>query len=72
MNGRVVCAKTVFVIPVVDRNLDIINIASHNQAIDTQTLMDTEASIKPITVVGTRMKFVFRLYAAHANLPETY
>lgn len=30
--------------------------------------METEASIKPITVVGTRMKFVFLRYAAQANL----
>lgn len=30
--------------------------------------MLTEASIRPMTVVGMRMKFVFLRYAAQANL----
>ena len=30
--------------------------------------METEASIRPMTVVGILMKFVFLLYAAHAKL----
>lgn len=30
--------------------------------------MDTDASINPMTVVGTRIKLVFRLYAAQAKL----
>ncbi|KAK5636585.1 hypothetical protein RRF57_012296 [Xylaria bambusicola] len=34
----------------------------------TATLMLTLASMRPITVVGTLMKFVLRRYAAHANL----